>query len=74
MLNEDFDAFSTKYTDDTVYPKAMESVSFRNKFGVTQSEEGWFNFEYKIWWRMHSNEPRCYAGVHMTTPIPTCNL
>lgn len=23
---------------------------------------------------MHSNEPRCYAGVHMTSPTPTCQF
>jgi len=52
----------------------MEDVSFRNKFGVLQKENGWFKFEYSISWRMHSNEPRCYAGVHMTVPTPVCQF
>lgn len=78
LLDTDFAKFTETFRDTTAaisnkkFP--INNVSFRNKFGVMQSEEGWLNFEYEVWWRMHSNEPRCYAGVHMLSPTPTCDF
>lgn len=75
-MEQDFTKFSETFKDAAgkLKPFKMDEVSFRNKFGVMQTEKGWFEFEYTIWWRMHSNEPRCYAGVHMTSPTPVCDF
>ena len=54
------------------YP--LKKVTFRNKFGVEQTEEDWFEFEYSLWWRMHSNEPRCFAGDHLTSNPYSCKF
>jgi len=77
-LDTDFDKFSNTFSDDTTGETlkvfTMDNVKFKNKFDVMQQEKGWFKFTYEIWWRMHSNEPRCYGGVHMTSPTPTCQF
>ena len=52
----------------------MENIEFENKYGITQKEEGWFTFEYSMWWRMASNKAMCFAGVYMTSPTPVCGF
>ena len=52
----------------------MEKIKFTNKFGVEQEETGWLKFEYEIGWKFHSNEPKCFAGDHLTTKEKKCKF
>ena len=52
----------------------MNKVKFTNKFGVEQTETDWLKFEYEIGWKFHSNEPKCFAGDHLTTKEPRCDF
>jgi len=76
LLDEDVTKFEETYKDPDGSLKKfpMVDVPFENKFGVMQDGEGWFEFEFSLWWRMHSNEPRCFAGDHLTSPTPVCNF
>lgn len=49
-------------------------MTWVNKWGKHQTETGWLDFTYELGFRMHSNEPKCYAGDHLTSPEPTCEL
>jgi len=76
MLDRSYPEFSGKYNDINgdmnVYP--LNKVSFTNKHGVMLEREGWFDFSFSVGQRLVSKEPKCFQGVHMVTPTPTCDL
>jgi len=74
LMNRDFTAFSKKYSDGTkrkVFDANM--IDFKNKYDQTQTDN-WFEFQYEVGHRLHSNEPRCYQGVYMPPATPTCKF
>jgi len=78
QLDSDVTAFEAEHKEpgnaNLLKRFPMKKVTFRNKFGVDQTEDDWFEFEYSIWWRMHSHEPRCFAGDHLTPATPVCQF
>jgi hypothetical protein len=52
----------------------MKKIKFINKYGVVQEEEDWLKFEYEIGWMLHSNEPKCFAGDHLTNKEKSCDF
>jgi len=59
---------------DTLKKFPINRIHFKNKYGKDQIEDDWFEFEYSVWWRMHSNEPRCFAGDHLSSKKPVCDF
>ena len=68
MLMSDPEGFANLYKNGTTLKKHNKTnVTFKNRYGIDQTESDWFKFEYEIWYRMHSNEPKCFAGDHLRT-------
>ena len=75
LLETDFKQFTTKYLDGKWDDKhIIKQVTFKNKYGVDQAETDWFEFQYLIGHRLHSNEPRCLNGDNLEVETPTCKL
>ena len=74
LLKEDAKKFTETFSEANGVLKKFKisKVTFINKWGVEQTEEGWFDFEYQLSWKWHSNEPKCFAGDHLTKPKPSC--
>jgi hypothetical protein len=51
-----------------------KKMEFKNKFDATLIEKDWLNFEYEIGWNFHTNEPKCFAGDHLTTRPRSCTF
>ena len=52
----------------------INKVKFYNKYGVLQEENAWLKFEYEIGWKFHSNEPKCFAGDHLSKKNGSCQF
>jgi hypothetical protein len=67
--------FSTSFNTGTARRKfTMTNVQVKNpKYDATTMRD-WFEFEYEIGHMLHSEEKKCYQGVHMGAGIPSASL